>query len=463
MHRRVRLFVVTSAVLAASLAVGTWSARAQIPLPTSSTTSTSTSSTTSTTAPSVLPPQQTTSTTTSTTSTTAPPNQSTTTPTTAPTTTVPGAPVVIPPATDAEPIDGGGDSAAAPDMPLPPAYAALSNGVKRSAPNSTRKLLDALAPLQDLGVSAADAIALGFGRFPVGGPATFTDDWWYPRSAAPFHLHQGTDIFAEAGTPVRSPTDGVLTRSNGGLGGLSAKVTQADGTYFYLAHLSSVPPEQVEGQQVKAGDVIGFVGNSGDAAGGPPHLHFEIHMAPAKNQFLYPPPAPPTTVVVRNKRGRKQTVTKPAPPPKPVIVGNLADPALYGRGPVPANDPKPFLDQWLDEALANAPTLIARLEAGRPRAILTTGMLRRFTDGGGLFGAPAGPPRSQLLWASSANPSGGPLQLAEAEASAVAGELDWSLLARREQARVAAAQAEQRWASAVLDPLTPPALRGRGL
>jgi murein DD-endopeptidase MepM/ murein hydrolase activator NlpD len=459
MHRRARLFVVTSAVLAASAAVGTWDARAQIPLPTSTTTTTAppdgSTTTTTQSPPPTLTPGSTTSTTEPTTTTepstppSSDPGPGPTTPSTGPTTTV------------ADPIDGGdgGDVGTPADIPVPSAYQSLVSGVKRSPANSTRKLLDALAPLQDLGVSPADAVALAFGRFPVGGPATFVDDWWYPRSAAPFHLHQGTDIMAETGTPVRSPADGVLTRSNGGLGGLSAKVTQADGTYFYMAHLSSVPPEQVEGQQVKVGDVIGYVGNTGDAVGGPPHLHFEIHMAPAKNQFLYPPPAAPTTVTIRDKKGRKQTITKPAPAPKPVIVGDLGDPALYGRGPIPANNPKPFLDQWLNEALANVPTLIARLEAGRPRAILATGMLRRFTDGGGLFSAPAGPPRSQLLWASSASPSGGTLQLAEAEASAVAGELDWSLLARREQARVAAAQENERHTAALLDPLTPPALR----
>jgi len=39
-------------------------------------------------------------------------------------------------------------------------------------------------------------VALGFGRFPVGGPATFSDDWWTPRFTPTFHLHQGNDIFA---------------------------------------------------------------------------------------------------------------------------------------------------------------------------------------------------------------------------------------------------------------------------
>jgi hypothetical protein len=332
------------------------------------------------------------------------------------------------------------------------------SAVKRSSANSTRKLLDALAPLQELGVSPADAIAQGFGRFPVAGVATFTDDWWFPRSALPFHLHQGTDIFADAGTPVRAPVDGVLKHGSGGLGGLSVYVTQPDGSYVYMAHLSAFVPEQVDGMQVKVGDIVGFVGSTGDAAGGAPHVHLEMHMAPAKNPYLYPPPPPPVKVIVKDKKGRKQTVTKPAPPPAPVIIGNLRDPALYGRGSLPANNPKPFLDQWLNEAMANVPALFARLQAGRPRAVLVTGQLRRFTDGGG-FAAPAGPPRSQLLWASSASPSGGPLQLAEAEVSAVANEYDWAVLARREQARLAAVKQQDRLSKALLDPLTPAVLR----
>ena len=260
-------------------------------------------------------------------------------------------------------IDGGGeggeDGHAHGPAALPPSYQALMNSVPRSSANSSQKLLDALAPLHDLGVAPADAIAMAFGRFPIAGHATFVDDWWYPRSSAPFHLHQGTDIFAATGTPVRSPADGVLTRANGGLGGLSAKVTEPDGTYYYLAHLSAVPPEQVDGQQVRIGDIIGYVGDSGNAAGGAPHVHFEIHMAPAKNRFLYPPPALAPTPV----KGKK--APKPAPP-QPVIVGNLADPALYGRGQPPANNPKPFLDQWLNESLANVPALLQRMEAGRP-------------------------------------------------------------------------------------------------
>jgi hypothetical protein len=143
-----------------------------------------------------------------------------------------------------------------------------------------------------------------------------------------------------------------------------------------------------------------------------------------------------------------------------VIIGDIHDPVLYGSGKLPATDPKPFLDQWLAEDLANLPKVIAAAEAGKPRAIIDTGMTRRFADGrGGELAGPTGPPRSQLLWASSASPAGGALRLAEAEAAAVAGEIDYDALAPVEASRLAQIELADLRARLVLGPLTPPALR----
>ena len=448
-HRRVRLLVLSTAVLTVAL-VSTIGAHAQIiTIPTSPTTTSSTTTTTApppTTPPPPAPPPNDPG--------SPPPPPSDGGPSTPP--SDPGAP----PPTDptAPPGEGEQEHDDAAPVAVPTQYQALMNSVKRTPASNSRKLLDALAPLQDLGVSEEDAIRDGFGRFPVGGAANYVHDWWYPRGGPPFHLHQGTDIFADAGTPVRSPADGILEMTNGGLGGISSYVREPNGTYYYLTHLSGYPPGLVTGQQVKVGDIVGYVGSTGNAAGGAPHVHFEIHMAPANNQFLMPPPGAPIKTTIRDKRGRRVTVTKPAPAPKPVIVGNIADPVLYGRGTLPAMDPKPFLDMWLNDAMANVPNLIAKAQSGRPRAVVATGLLRRFTDGGA-FAAPAGPPRSQLLWASSANPSGGPLQLAEKEAVAAASEVDWAALARRELERIEAEKQSRAWARAMLLPTTPLALR----
>lgn len=300
---------------------------------------------------------------------------------------------------------GDGDGASTAPRIVPPEFQKMINSVKRTKANNTGKLLEALRPLVDLGMSEPEAAVLGFGRFPVAGYATFVDDWWFPRFVPTFHLHEGTDIFAPMGTPVRSPVEGVVRRVDGPVGGLAVYVKQKDGTDFYMAHLAGFA-EPVDGQTVKVGDVVGYVGDSGNAKGGAPHVHFEIH-------------------------------------PK-------------GKAAV---NPKPFLDLWITEAIAAAPGLVSSFEAGRPRAVVATGLTRQLGVARSGFEGPAAPPRPQLLWASSASPSGGALRLAEAEAVEAARGVDWARhTARYEREALAWARAERR-AKAILSPLTPPALR----
>jgi peptidoglycan hydrolase CwlO-like protein len=107
---------------------------------------------------------------------------------------------------------------------------------------------------------------------PVGQPRAFGDDFGAPRYAGGYHLHAGNDILAPYGTPIYAPFDGTASDASNGLGGLSVYV-HGEAGYVYNAHLSQL------GQlgPVHAGDVIGYVGNSGDAQGGPPHDHFEWH------------------------------------------------------------------------------------------------------------------------------------------------------------------------------------------
>jgi murein DD-endopeptidase MepM/ murein hydrolase activator NlpD len=111
-----------------------------------------------------------------------------------------------------------------------------------------------------------------FQTCPVGQPRAFGDDFGAPRYAGGYHLHMGNDILAPMGTPIYAPFDGTATNASNGLGGLSVDVHGAAG-FVYNAHLSRL------GQlgAVHAGDVIGYVGNSGDAQGGPTHDHFEWH------------------------------------------------------------------------------------------------------------------------------------------------------------------------------------------
>jgi len=116
--------------------------------------------------------------------------------------------------------------------------------------------------------------------FPVFGTTSFGDSFGAPRPDVPGGWHHGEDIFAPLGVPILAVADGTL-HSIGfiPIGGYRLWLQDGDGNQFYYAHLSAYSPLAIEGNDVKAGDVIGFVGATGDAEGGAPHLHFEIHPA----------------------------------------------------------------------------------------------------------------------------------------------------------------------------------------
>jgi murein DD-endopeptidase MepM/ murein hydrolase activator NlpD len=116
--------------------------------------------------------------------------------------------------------------------------------------------------------------------FPVYGAASFGDSFGAPRPGVQGGWHHGEDIFAPMGTPLLACADGTIhTVGFNRLGGYRLWLRDDDGNDFYYAHLSAYSPLAVEGRRVEAGDVIGFVGDTGDAEGGTPHLHFEIHPA----------------------------------------------------------------------------------------------------------------------------------------------------------------------------------------
>ncbi len=107
---------------------------------------------------------------------------------------------------------------------------------------------------------------------PVQGSHAYGDSFGEPRYAGGYHPHAGVDIFAPEGTPIVAPFDGNATEAPNGLGGNAVIVYGSQG-YVYNAHLSSYGNVG----SVSAGEVIGYVGNTGDAAGGPTHDHFEWH------------------------------------------------------------------------------------------------------------------------------------------------------------------------------------------
>jgi len=91
--------------------------------------------------------------------------------------------------------------------------------------------------------------------------------------------HHGVDIFAEKGTPITAVIDGNVRTGTGGIGGnhiwLSGGLFGLGSARYYYAHLDSFAIES--GDQVKQGEVIGYVGNTGNAKTTPPHLHFGIY------------------------------------------------------------------------------------------------------------------------------------------------------------------------------------------
>jgi hypothetical protein len=89
--------------------------------------------------------------------------------------------------------------------------------------------------------------------------------------------HEGQDILAPRGAPVVSPTDAVVVRiGDGASSGLTVRTANPGGEQFVYMHLDDYAEDLDEGDVLEPGDLIGYVGNTGNASGGAPHLHFEI-------------------------------------------------------------------------------------------------------------------------------------------------------------------------------------------
>ena len=280
-----------------------------------------------------------------------------------------------------------GDGAPAPEggIVVPPEAQRIINSVKRTGSNGNGKLLTALSELVALGLDQSEAYRVGLGRFPVAGPARYSHDWLYPRYGPGFRFHLGTDVFAAAGTPVRAPVDGIAESHEDPLGGLSVRVIMPDRTYFYLAHLSGLVDGFASGMAVRTGDIVGYVGDSGNARGGSPHLHIGV----------YPKGGPPV-------------------------------------------DPKPILDQFLEEALARVPELVASYRAAHPvaaplaipalpvsaearllRPTLATQVLHPYASGGDGWSAP-------VLYVVGSDPAVGAGVVLQATLDDLATTIDWS-------------------------------------
>ena len=223
--------------------------------------------------------------------------------------TVPAATTTAPAATTApsattEPATGPGTTLSAPATITAPATTPAPLGLPRR-----------IAPPVSIDGSGAYV-------FPVVGDVNFSDDYGAPRAGTVWH--HGNDIFADRGTPVVAVADGRLSRVGvNTLGGNRLWLTDDAGNAFYYAHLSAYAPAALEGARVSRGQVIAFVGNTGQAITTPPHLHFEVHPGGEENDSVNPYP-----YLIAWQRGtdipkafaQAATSTSPAPASGAVLV-----------------------------------------------------------------------------------------------------------------------------------------------
>ena len=157
---------------------------------------------------------------------------------------------------------------------------------------------------------------------PIEGDHDLIDSWGWRRSGG--RSHQGIDIIDERGTELYAVRDGWVNMKRNNLGGNAIWLTTDDGDDFYYAHLDAFEGDD---RRVEAGDLIGYVGSTGNAGG--PHLHFEVHPGgQVENPFDH---------VVEACRERSTQTTADAPVPSrtgSTIDLFLARLDLGGRPPI---------------------------------------------------------------------------------------------------------------------------------
>jgi murein DD-endopeptidase MepM/ murein hydrolase activator NlpD len=239
-----------------------------------------------------------------------------------------------------------------------------------SSPNNSQRMVDILAQLEQYGTPLQQALYQVVGPFPVAGLAYWNDDWHACRDGCT-RFHEGLDIFAQEGTPLVAAADGVVTQKLvGDTSGISLEIEDAQGVQYFYAHLSAwAEPIQV-GDQVHVGQLIGYLGHTGNAMYTPPHLHLEIQP---------------------------------------------------GGVPVP---PKPFVDRWVRIAELRAEELLAQI-SGAPAPEASTFRLTRLfnlSGSGEILDAGA----QKLLALTGIQPSVATLEMARQLLGQMAYEIDWT-------------------------------------
>lgn len=160
------------------------------------------------------------------------------------------------------------------------AYGRLSETCKELNATYEQEKAAAVARLaalaQGKGGSAAGAspqATSGFICPMTPGRTSFIDSWGYARSGG--RAHRGTDMMAAWNETVFAVASGTVYTRSGGLGGRSVWLVADNGTAYYYAHLNDWAVSN--GAGVSRGQAVGYNGDSGNASGGSPHVHFEIH------------------------------------------------------------------------------------------------------------------------------------------------------------------------------------------
>ncbi|HET8607203.1 MAG TPA: M23 family metallopeptidase [Gaiellaceae bacterium] len=210
--------------------------------------------------------------------------------------------------------------------------------------------------------------------FPVVGEVDWGDSYGGPRSDVSGGWHHGDDLFAPLGRPVVAAADGTVYLVGWEkLGGWRLWLKDRADDRFYYAHLSGYTALARNGRKVKAGQVLGFVGNTGDAFTTPDHLHFEIHPV-SLLPLRYDGAVDPTTYLRGWRHESPASVPLPrALPPgasthgegavtdyrKLLSARGLAPRPAKARRPAPPAGPRPFPEQRL-VALPQTPAAVAQ-------------------------------------------------------------------------------------------------------
>jgi murein DD-endopeptidase MepM/ murein hydrolase activator NlpD len=216
--------------------------------------------------------------------------------------------------------------------------------------------------------------------FPVDGGADYGDTYGANRSDVSGGWHHGDDLFAPLGTPVVAVANGKLSLVGWNrIGGWRLWLTDANGNSFYYAHLAGYSRWILDHPNVRAGQVVGFLGRTGDAFTTTPHLHFEVH----PNQLIklgYDGAVDPTAYLQKWSIVRVPANEIPQPAKLKAPVGIPAEEAsvvwhqllvarhlLHVTGPVGSATSvrRPFPQPLTVEASGVSPL---RLAAGRPTA-----------------------------------------------------------------------------------------------